>query len=47
MCVFSEPIQILKGQVNLVSTFSQPVFEMEKLLHLCRAPGFLLGLRTH
>lgn len=47
MCVFSDPIHILKGQVNQVSTFSQPVFEMEKLLLLCRALGFLLGLRTH
>lgn len=41
MLVFSEVIPVVKGQVNQVSTFSQPALEMEKLLL-----GFLLGL-TH
>lgn len=42
MLILSELMHVLKGQVNQVSTFSQPALEMEKLLL-----GFLLGLRTH
>lgn len=47
MYLFREQIlHVLTGQVNQVSTFSQPALEMEKLLFLCRAPWLLARLKN-
>lgn len=39
-------LHVLTGQVNQVSTFSQPALEIEKLLLLCRAPWLLARLKN-